>query len=95
MLDRLAERHGLDNGDQCALCAQAPETTDHLLLLGCPYSREVWFKLLRASASQRLMPASDDLLADWWLNSRKRLPKELHKGYDTMVVIVSWELWKE
>jgi len=32
--------------DSCGLCSQSRETIDHLLI-SCPFSREVWFNLLR------------------------------------------------
>ena len=32
---------------------------------------------------------------DWWCHSRKRVAKELRKGFDSLVVLVGWLLWKE
>lgn len=86
--------HNLCNNGPCALCSQETETIDHLLL-GCVFSREVWFKLLRASGSQALAPAIGMPIANWWLPSRKRVPKEFRKGFNTLVLLVTWELWKE
>lgn len=40
------QRQNLQNNGPCALCSQQPETLQHLLL-SCPFSREVWFRLLR------------------------------------------------
>ena len=34
------KKHGLQEDDSCALCAQLPETIDHLLLC-CPFSKQV------------------------------------------------------
>jgi hypothetical protein len=42
--DRL-HHHGLKESDSCALCAQAVETLDHLLV-DCVYSRETWFRTI-------------------------------------------------
>uniref|UniRef100_A0A453SEC5 Reverse transcriptase zinc-binding domain-containing protein n=3 Tax=Aegilops tauschii subsp. strangulata TaxID=200361 RepID=A0A453SEC5_AEGTS len=42
--DRLA-RHGLQHHNSCPLCCQEPETMRHLLL-GCSFSRHVWFEIL-------------------------------------------------
>lgn len=85
---QLAERRSL------RLCAQTTETIDHLLL-GCPYSREVWFKLLRPSGHHRLMPPPNASIVDWWLRSRKGLSKELRRRFDTFFALVCWEIWKE
>lgn len=38
-------RHGLQATDDCALCDQAPEHIDHLLV-HCPFAREVWWSIL-------------------------------------------------
>lgn len=42
-------RHRLQNDGSCSFCSQAPKTTDHLLV-SCPFSREIWFKILRMLA---------------------------------------------
>lgn len=91
--DRL-QRHGMPNDGPCSLCSQSTETADHLLL-GCAYSREIWFKLLRHSMNQRLTPTASQPLPVWWIHSRKSLPKPLRKRFDSFVVLVCWELWKE
>ena len=91
--DRLA-RFGLQNAGACAFCDQHEETVEHLLLQ-CPYSREVWFKLLRMGGLQRLMPQPDSSLADWWVSSRKLVPKTMRKGFDSVVLLIMWILWKE
>ncbi|GJN24234.1 hypothetical protein PR202_gb11965 [Eleusine coracana subsp. coracana] len=69
--DRL-ERHNLQNNGPCAFCQQASETIEHLLL-GCPYSREVWFKILRVSNLQQATPAPGQALNEWWLSTRLRI----------------------
>jgi hypothetical protein len=72
--ERLLCHHMTDDG-QCALCSQANESIDHLLLGYC-FSREVWARLLPAGELQQLCPTPDDLLVDWWTSKRKQLPKD-------------------
>lgn len=31
----------------------------------------------------------------WWTTSRKLLPKELRRGFDSLVLLAGWLLWKE
>jgi len=31
----------------------------------------------------------------WWTTSRKLLPKELRRGFDSLFFLVGWNLWKE
>lgn len=86
-------RHGLRDENKCALCDQELETVDHLLL-GCVFSQECWFKLLRFSGSQGLTPTQEEKLIDWWLQSRKRIARALKKGFDSMVVLTARTIWK-
>ena len=69
-------RHGLQAVDDCALCDQLPETTDHLLV-ACVFAREVWQRLLSANGLDHLHPLSDSRLVDWWQASRVLLPQQL------------------
>jgi hypothetical protein len=57
------KRHGLQPEAICALCDQANETTDHLLS-SCPFTREVWARLLARVGLQHLAPESTATLAD-------------------------------
>ncbi|TVU34142.1 hypothetical protein EJB05_15971, partial [Eragrostis curvula] len=33
--------------------------------------------------------------ASWWLRSRKRVPKRLRPGFDTLLILVAWRIWNE
>jgi hypothetical protein len=80
----LQGRHSLPNSGPCALCSQADETLQHLLLLGCSFSREVWVILLHRVGFQFLTPVAESKVPDWWLLSRKRVPKDCRRGFDTV-----------
>jgi len=87
--------HGLQDDDACILCNQEPESIDHLLLL-CPFSREIWFRVLSWFSWGEVAPDSQAFnLAVWWAAARKRIPRDTRKGFDSIVVLVSWLLWKE
>jgi hypothetical protein len=88
------QRHHLQDNADCNLCGQAVETIHHLLL-GCVYSREVWARILRSIGLLNPCPAQDDALASWWLHGRKSLPKERRKGFNSLVVLVRWNIWRE
>ena len=34
-------------------------------------------------------------LVDWWLISRMCIPGDLRKGFDSMVLLITWMIWKE
>jgi hypothetical protein len=68
------QHHGMDNSGMCALCEQNIESIDHLLL-SYDVSREIWFKTLRLSEWQALVPTPEDRFVEWWLASRKLATK--------------------
>ena len=80
--------------DDCPLCDQEPETANHLLI-GCIFAREVWYAMLRRCELQLLTPNPQDTLIDWWPQSRRRAPSQAKKGFDSLVLLVAWTLWKE
>ena len=89
------KRHGLQDDDACALCDQSSETVDHLLL-SCPFSREVWFQVMRRIGHEGvLQQVQSDLFLDWWSRARRLIPKSGRRGFDSLVVLISWLLWKE
>jgi hypothetical protein len=67
-------RHGLASDASCALCSQAEESTDHLLL-GCIFTREVWTQLLQPLGWHHVIPAADSVLGNWWVDAWKRIGK--------------------
>lgn len=81
-------RHGLQHDAACCLCDQHDETSDHLLA-SCIFTREVWHRLLANAAATHLGPAGDARLADWWLRCREAVPGDLHRGFNSMVLLVS------
>jgi hypothetical protein len=52
---------GLQDCDDCALCDQGSETSDHLLL-SCVYSRKTRCHVFRCSGIPSAAPASNDAL---------------------------------
>jgi hypothetical protein len=88
------QQHGLANHGNCALCAQEPESLDHLLL-HCVYSREIWFCIFRRRGWLTLLPTDQDSTIAWWLASRKRISKVCRPLFDSVFALVVWRLWNE
>lgn len=88
------KRHGLQQNAECALCDQDDESTDHLLA-SCVFVREVWYRLLAKVGFQHLCPGNDSSLVDWWLQARAQVPNPFRRGFDTLILLASWEVWKE
>jgi hypothetical protein len=87
-------RHGLQDSAECALCGQEDETVDHLLV-GCVFTRDLWFRLLWPRGWEPLLPSLGCRLSAWWMNSRSLLPANLRMSFDSMLLLVSWQVWKE
>jgi hypothetical protein len=34
-------------------------------------------------------------LIEWWPNSRTQVPRQQRKGFDSLVLLTAWLLWKE
>jgi hypothetical protein len=65
------------------------------LLVGCVFAREMWFKILRYFGLHDLTPQVELPFFDWWLGTRKRVYKLQRKGFNSLVLLVAWSLWKE
>jgi hypothetical protein len=91
--DRLALR-GLDHPICCPLCDQADETINHLLV-ECSFAKQFWFLLLRSGDFQVLCPSTGDSCFDsWWEKSAEMVGKPLSKGFNSLVILGAWSIWK-
>ena len=91
--DRLAKR-GLTQSLLCPLCDQHEETINHLLV-GCSFARHFWFELLRPYGLQDFLPGQDiDDFDHWWCFNSARLGGMSKKGFDSLVALGAWMLWK-
>jgi hypothetical protein len=79
------------------IVASAPKWKNQLTtcFFGCCFTREVWWHLLHRSGLQQLCPTAEDRMVHWWVSSRKKLQKDSCRGFDSMVVLVWWLVWRE
>ena len=89
-------RHRLqDTISPCFLCEQEEDTVDHILI-HCVYASRVWFQCFtKVEIPLELMPNGHERVEDWWVASRKRVPKVQWKDFDYLVTLVCWNLWKQ
>jgi len=91
--DRLARR-GLDHPDKCHLCDQEEESAQHLLV-SCVFARDIWFQVLSMIGWQQLTPDQNAIVfQDWWGEAESRVDKQQRKGFNSLVILVAWWLWK-
>jgi exonuclease III len=90
--DRLARR-GLPHPEHCPLCDQEDETIHHLLC-SCVFSRQFWHRLFLLFGLPDVVPQPGALLFDWWQQSGRSFGKIVERGFNTLVMLGSWILWK-
>ena len=90
---RLAKRN-LPHPNQCPLCDQADETIQHLLT-SCVFAREFWFWVLSPLGLQHGVPSlNEQIFGEWWRKASKCTPKDKRKGFNSLVVMCAWLIWK-
>jgi hypothetical protein len=57
-------------------------------LIGCARRNVV-----RDLVSQGLV--QEEKVLEWWLRSKKLVDKQVRKGFDSLLFLIGWTLWKE
>jgi hypothetical protein len=60
------------------------------------FSRNIWWQVLCKVGLQYLAPGPEDMIfQDWWRNAEgHQVSKEKKKGFNTLVILAAWWLWK-
>jgi hypothetical protein len=79
----------------CCLCNSAPKTILHLCK-DCPFSREVWIKVL-SRANLPLLTGSPSVtsLYEWWMDLRSLCSRQARRDFDGLLIHFWWSLWLE
>jgi hypothetical protein len=57
--------------------------------------REVWFRTLSRLGLQHLTPTSDAaVFQDWWREAERNVSKQKKKGFNSILSLVAWRIWK-
>jgi hypothetical protein len=89
------ERRGWPHNTTCPLCLSTAEDCDHLFV-HCRFTRQVWSKIRGWSKADFPSPGiAYRSTEEWWIQARKRAPKNLRKDFDTVTILVHWRIWKE
>nr|XP_051201670.1 uncharacterized protein LOC127315200 [Lolium perenne] len=76
-----------------AACSE-PETMRHLLI-ECPFSKQVWHKVLPWLRMTCRPPSNADTsLIDWLVALKPATPKPSRKGLGTTALLMTWMFWK-
>ncbi|WVZ76816.1 hypothetical protein U9M48_024747 [Paspalum notatum var. saurae] len=83
--DRLL-KHGLPHPSE-------DESIQHILVSSV-FSRESWTKILPSIGLQAAAPQTERSFANWRGCAVNRVPKEKRKGFNSLVILVAWTIWK-
>jgi hypothetical protein len=78
----------------CYTSLQEEDSVQHIMA-GCVYTREVWFGCLQGLQLGVDPPLQDDTMQSWWSQTRARFRSKETRGFDSLVVLVSWRLWRQ
>ncbi|KAG2611816.1 hypothetical protein PVAP13_4KG212210 [Panicum virgatum] len=91
--DRLARRN-LPHPERCLFCDQEAEDIQHILTT-CVFTRDFWFRVLSSFGWKLCVPSRHEFsFSDWWRKSAKKIQKDKRKGFNILVVLGAWIIWK-
>jgi hypothetical protein len=61
----------------------------------CPFARQTWFECLGAAGLNIVEPSLDSTLEAWWEAARQLVHKKDRRGFDALVMLTAWMLWKQ
>jgi hypothetical protein len=66
-----------------------------LYLLRCVYAREVWLGCFHRFGLVVAIPEVHDSLQSWWFRVRRGFMRRDRRGFDSLVILIGWRLWKQ
>ncbi|CAM0874176.1 unnamed protein product [Alopecurus aequalis] len=90
----MRKKHGLADVDTCPVCLQQPESIEHLLI-GCPFSRQIWFQVLLSLNHPELAPSATSSLHPWWIRVVEGWSWAQTPKIKALVLLVLRSIWIE
>jgi hypothetical protein len=67
-----------------------------IFFVHCPFTTDVWRDIRRWTGANFQVPSNSfSSTEDWWLRTRKQVPKTHRRNFDTIAILVHWKIWKE
>jgi hypothetical protein len=83
-----------DSVATCYTCLQDQDSEKHILA-GCVYAREVWLGCFHRFGLVVAIPEVHDSLQSWWFRVRRGFMRRDRRGFDSLVILIGWRLWKQ
>jgi hypothetical protein len=59
------------------------------------FARDTWWQTLHKVGLHRLTPGlATTTFQDWWKEAECQVPKNQKRGFNSLVILVAWWLWK-
>lgn len=66
------------------------------VLIGCVFSKQLWFHLLNKVGLSILAPQADDFsFHEWWIKTDKLAPSIFQRGVKSLIILGAWMIWKQ
>jgi hypothetical protein len=66
------------------------------ILSNCVFTRQFWHNILTPIGFSIVAPKRrDSCFAEWWRKASARIPKSKRKGFNSVVILGAWSLWKQ
>jgi hypothetical protein len=66
------------------------------ILSNCVFTRQFWHNILTPIGLSSVGPKRrDSVFAEWWRKASTKIPKSKRKGFNSMVILVAWSIWKQ
>jgi len=86
---------GQGHTSKCVLCDQVEEDIQHILI-GCVFSKQVWFQMLsKVGLSVLTSQAADTSFEDWRIKIDKLAPTVFRKGINSLIILGALMIWKQ
>jgi hypothetical protein len=78
-----------------ALCVSKKMKLCSISLTNCVFARQFWHNILAPIRLSTVVPKRRDIcFAEWWRKALAKIPKSKIKGFNSVVILGAWSLWK-
>jgi hypothetical protein len=92
---RQTQKRRLDHPENCVLCDQEDKTVQHILS-NCVFTRQFWHNILTPIGLSSVGPKRRDSdFTEWRRKALTKIPKSKRKGFNSMVILRVWSIWKQ
>jgi hypothetical protein len=74
------------------ISCQEEDTVGHIIIKQYAFFRQVWLRCFKILQIRSGILNLQDKQEDWWTTAHSAMPKQARKGFDSIVMPISWTL---